>query len=144
MNLDVSTDSGMKYAYENINNKVAKKVNNPIVLAILVAVVILYVILFNVMGKNAAKVQARVKPPSTKIIELFAWALFLLLVFINGLQYFFEINVQTVVKNLFDKNPQIGIKIKPNINIQLKLFYSKLCCYLWLFTKRNVTKILVL
>ena len=28
MNLDVSTDSGMKYAYENINNKVAKKVKN--------------------------------------------------------------------------------------------------------------------
>jgi hypothetical protein len=114
MNLDVSTDSGMKYAYENINNKVAKKVKNPIVLAILVAVVILYVILFNVMGKNAAAVQAKAKPPSTKIIELFAWALFLLLVFINGLQYLFEINVQTVVKNLFDKNPQIGIKIKPN------------------------------
>jgi len=110
MNLDVSTDSGMTYVYDKINDNISKKANNPLVLAVLMSIVIIYVLLFNIMGKQSVKADTS---SSVKIIELFAWAVFLFLIFINGLQYFFEINIQTVVKNLFDENPQIGIKIKP-------------------------------
>jgi len=111
MNLDVSTDSGMSFVYDKVNKKVETKAKNPLVIAVLVAVVLLYVVLFNVMGKKQVSVQPQ--NSSHKMIELFAWALFLLLIFLNALQYFFELNIQTVVKNLFDSNPQIGIKIKP-------------------------------
>jgi hypothetical protein len=111
MSLDVSTDSGMSFVYDKVNKKVEKKAKNPLVIAVLVAVVLLYVVLFNIMGKKQTSVQPQ--NSSHKMIELFAWALFLLLIFLNALQYFFELNIQTVVKNLFDSNPQIGIKIKP-------------------------------
>jgi len=111
MNLDVSTDSGMSFVYDKINDKMAKEGKNPLVLAVLMSIVVLYVLLFNVMGNPTVKTQSN--QSSNKFIELFAWGLFLLLISINGLQYFFEINIQTVVKNLFDKNPQIGINIKP-------------------------------
>ena len=111
MNLDVSTDSGMSFIYDKVNNKVGKEASNPLVIAVLISIVVLYVLLFNVLGKKEIKPQSG--QSNNKMIELFAWALFLFLVFINALQYFFEINIQTVVKNLFDRNPQIGIKIKP-------------------------------
>jgi len=111
MSLDVSTDSSMTFVSDKINDNISKKVNNPLVMAVLISIVILYVVLFNVLGKTPIKVESQ--KSSHKIIELFAWALFLFLIFVNGLQYFFEINIQTVVKNLFDQNPQIGIKIRP-------------------------------
>lgn len=113
MSLDVSTDSGMSYVYDKFNNKIEKKAKNPLVIAVLVAVVIVYVVLFMFMGTNSDVKSQQTSQSSHKIIELFAWALFLLLVFVNALQYFFEINVQTIVKNLFDSNPKLGIKIRP-------------------------------
>mgnify|MGYP001380460549 CR=1 FL=1 len=110
MNLDVSTDSGMSFVYDKVNKKIKEKSNNPIVMAILISVVLLYVVLFNVIGVKSRPVE---KSASTNMIQLFAWALFLLLISVNGLQYFFQINIQTAISNLFDGNPQIGIKIKP-------------------------------
>jgi hypothetical protein len=110
MNLDVSTDSSMSFIYDKVNNKIAKKANNPIVIAILISIVLIYVLLFNILGLKSTKVE---NSTSTNMIQLFAWALFLLLIGVNGLQYFFQINIKTVVNNLFGENPQIGIKIKP-------------------------------
>ena len=110
MNLDVSTDSSMTYVYDKINDKISTKANNPLVIAILMSIVIVYVLLFNILGKKSTVIE---KSGTTKIIELFAWAIFLLLIFANGLQYFFEINIQTAISNLFDGNPKIGIKIQP-------------------------------
>jgi len=111
MNLDVSTDSAMTYTSEKINNKIAEKAKNPLMIAVLVSVVLIYALLFNFLGKKMPQTNQQNK--STKIFELFGWAIFLLLIFVNALQYFFEINIQTVIRNIFDKNPQIGIKIKP-------------------------------
>ena len=110
MNLDVSTDSGMTYVYDNINDKITSETKNPLVMAVLISIMLVYFLLFNVLGKQTKVVE---KSGSTKIIELFAWAILLILIFINGLQYFFEINIQTVISDLFNNNPQIGIKIKP-------------------------------
>ena len=111
MSLDVSTDSGMSFIYDKVNKDVEKKAKNPLVIAVLVAVVLLYVVLFNIMGKKPVKIGSQ--QTSHKMIELFAWALFLLLIFLNALQYFFEINIQTVVKNLFDSKSDVCAKKPP-------------------------------
>ena len=111
MNLDVSTDLGMTYVYDKINEKLEETGSNPLVLAILVSIVLIYVLLFKILGKGQ-----QITPQAnntTRFVELFAWAIFLILIFMNGFQYFFEININTVIRNLFDKNPHIGIKIKP-------------------------------
>ena len=76
MNLDVSTDSGMSFVYDKINDKMAKEGKNPLVLAVLMSIVVLYVLLFNVMGNPTVKTQSN--QSSNKFIELFAWGLFLL------------------------------------------------------------------
>ena len=41
------------------------------------------------------------------------WGLIIFLVLINGIQYFFKIDVQTAIKNLFKGKPEIDIKISP-------------------------------
>ena len=51
MNL-TSTDSGMSFIYDKVNNKVGKEASNPLVIAVLISIVVLYVLLFNVLGKR--------------------------------------------------------------------------------------------
>ena len=79
MNLDVSTDSGMTYVYDNINDKITSETKNPLVMAVLISIMLVYFLLFNVLGKQTNVIE---KSGSTKIIELFAWAILLILIFI--------------------------------------------------------------
>jgi hypothetical protein len=110
MSLDVSTDLGMTYVYDKVNDNIKKKANNPIVMAVLVSIMLIYVLLFSILGQKTKAVETT---GATKVVELLSWAILLILIFVNGLQYFFEINIQTAIKNLFDGNPQIGINIQP-------------------------------
>ena len=48
-----------------------------------------------------------------KFIEIVMWGLIVFLILINGIQYFFKIDVQTAVKNLFKGKPEVDIKIGP-------------------------------
>ena len=41
------------------------------------------------------------------------WGLIVFLVLINGIQYFFKIDIKTAVKNLFQGRPEVDIKIEP-------------------------------
>ncbi len=110
MSLDISTDGGMSYVFDKVNANLKDKGKNPIVLAVLVSIMLIYILLFSVVGKKTKAIETS---GTTKTLELFSWAMLLILIFANGLQYFFEINIQTVVKNLFNGNPQIGINIQP-------------------------------
>ena len=47
------------------------------------------------------------------VIEIIMWGLIIFLVLINGIQYFFKIDMKTAVKNLFKQTPEIDIEIKP-------------------------------
>lgn len=38
------------------------------------------------------------------------WGLFILLIFVNGLSYFFNVDVITEIKNIFSPEPEINIK----------------------------------
>ena len=74
MNLDVSTDLGMTYVYDKINEKLEETGSNPLVLAILVSIVLIYVLLFKILGKGQ-----QITPQAnntTRFVELFAWAIF--------------------------------------------------------------------
>ena len=46
------------------------------------------------------------------------WGLIIFLVLINGIQYFFKIDVQTAIKNLFLGKPEIDIKISPEDEVK--------------------------
>jgi len=46
---------------------------------------------------------------NTSIIEILLWAIFIVIVLLNGFQYFFNTNITTELSNLFSTTPKIAI-----------------------------------
>ena len=93
--------------YNNVNNYGT----NPFVLVVLVFIIIIYYILFAFLGRSEDDDDDDDEPHGGFIIiEALLWGLFILLIFVNGLSYFFNINLMTEMKNIFSDEPEINIK----------------------------------
>lgn len=91
--------------YNNLNNLGT----NPFVLVVLIFIIIVYYILFSFLGKSWDDDDDDEPSGSFFIVEALLWGLFILLIFVNGLSYFFNIDVITEMKNLFSQEPEINI-----------------------------------
>ena len=62
----------------------------------------MYFLLFTYLGYSPGEMPSP-GPQSAglKVIEIIMWGLIIFLVLINGIQYFFQIDMKTAVKNLF-------------------------------------------
>ena len=89
---------------------------NPFVLVVLIAIIIIYYILFAFLGNND---DDEGSSGGFIIIEALLWGLFIILIFVNGLSYFFNINVATEFQNIFSKKPNIEISTVNNITKDL-------------------------
>ena len=95
--------------YDNLNNLGS----NPFVLIVLIVIILIYYILFSFVGKSydygSIQNNDNARSSGYYIIEALLWGIFILLVFVNGLAYFFSINVITELKNIFSQEPEINI-----------------------------------
>ena len=109
LNVNVSPDKSFSEVSKLSKDKISESMGNPVILFIFFLVIIIFINLFN----NLGVVQQTGLPstPGMKFLETLLWALFIFLVMVNGLQYFFAIDVKTAVKNLFTKNPELDINI---------------------------------
>jgi hypothetical protein len=96
--------------YNNLNNLGT----NPFVLVVLILIIIIYYILFSFLGKSNAFDDDYEPSGSYFILEALLWGLFILLIFVNGLAYFFNIDVVTEVKSLF--SPEAVLTVKSTIS----------------------------
>ena len=48
-----------------------------------------------------------------KLIELIMWGLLIFLVLINGIQYFFQLDIKTAINNIFKGKPEVDITVAP-------------------------------
>ena len=112
MDVDVSSSDGFSHMYNSMNNSLVK--TNPLVLIILTVIIVVYFFIFTYLGYTPGT-PASSGPKSTglTVIEIIMWGLVIFLVLINGLQYFFKIDVKTAVKNLFLGTPEVDIQINP-------------------------------
>jgi len=92
--------------YNNLNNLGT----NPFVLVVLIIIIIVYYILFSFLGKSLTSDDDYEPSGSYFILEALLWGMFILLIFVNGLAYFFNINVVTELKNMFSVEPEIRVK----------------------------------
>tara|TARA_X000000950_G_scaffold282721_1_gene382100 strand:- start:264 stop:1100 length:837 start_codon:yes stop_codon:yes gene_type:complete len=109
LNVNVSPDKSFSDVTKGANKKMQESLGNPIIMFIFFLVLIVFINLF-----NSSKMVNRESVPQTmsmKILETLLWGLFIFLVLINGLQYFFSIDIKTAVRNLFTKNPEVDINI---------------------------------
>jgi len=102
-------------SYDYINNLLA----NPTVIVILVIIVVIYLIVFLTLGNkdnissqsNLNQGSDTVSNSSSNIITFIIIAFLIILVVINGLQYFFSIDIMAQIKNLFTGNPEVDITV---------------------------------
>ena len=115
MDVDVSSSDGFSHIYNSMNDSLVK--TNPTVLIILTVIIIVYFFIFTYLGYSPGEMPSP-GPQSggLKVIEIIMWGLIIFLVLINGIQYFFQIDMKTAVKNLFKGTPEVDIQIQPETN----------------------------
>ena len=131
-NSSVNLNSGT--AVKSFNDDISNSMT-PGLLGILLFIIVIYYYLFYSLGMKT--VQAPTQTPSfgAMAIELLLWALFIILITINALQYYYEIDVTAEIKNMFTGEPKVDITITqpvdeetikvPDIAIQKQVFHLK-------------------
>ncbi len=109
-NVEVSPTGGFSQIYNSMNSTIANA--NPLVLIALTVIVLFYFILFSYLGYNPVA-QRQEQTPGMKLIELIMWGLLIFLVLINGIQYFFQLDIRTAINNIFKGKPEVDITVAP-------------------------------
>lgn len=89
--------------YNSVNNAVS----NPFILAVLIFIILVYYILFAFLGGSNDDNESI---GGFVFIEALLWGLFIILIFINGISYFYGINIVTELKNMLSDEPEIVIE----------------------------------
>jgi len=83
---------------------------NPLIITLLVFIIIIYLALFASLGNNSESMNA---PSTSKAsLEILLWGVFLVIIIINGMNYFLNVNIITSIKNLFSGEPEIDITVE--------------------------------
>ena len=114
-NINVSPSNGFSYIYDTINSNIGNSSNSPIVLLILTMIIIVYFFLFNYLDVSVPTPEIT-ENGSISFLEMLMWGLIVFLVLVNGLQYFFKIDVKASINNLMGETPEIDLKINDTGN----------------------------
>lgn len=109
MNVNLNSIMGVPYQNTFVNDFTL----NPVVIIIIVAVLILYFTLFSSLGGNTSEVSSSTGNEIV-FIEVLLWGVFVLLIIINGMTYFFNIDITASIKNIFSSKPEIDIVVDPD------------------------------
>ena len=105
--IDISPNKGFSHIYNNINSNVGQ---SPIVLVMLTFILIIYFLIFNYLDVSVPALT--LENQGMSFLELIMWGLIVFLVLINGMQYFFKMDVNAAITNLLSETPEIDLKIK--------------------------------
>ena len=105
MDVDMNTILGVP-SMNFLNTNIA----NPLIITLLVFIIIIYFVLFASLGNNSESMNA---PSTSKAsLEILLWGVFLVIIIINGMNYFLNVNIITSIKNLFSGEPEIDITVE--------------------------------
>ena len=88
---------------------------NPTMILILGAIILIYIILFSSLGKKQEGLDNQ-NSGEGKIIEIVLFGVFIALILLNGVQYFFNINLSARISDLFTSRPNIDIIVEEDPN----------------------------
>jgi len=83
-----------------------------IMLGVLSLTIFMYYIVFSTMPGGNGATGATPSTGGAKLLEVIMWGTFIVLLMINGYQYFFNVNVVASVKNLFSDKPEVDITVQ--------------------------------
>ena len=90
--------------FSNLNNYAS----NPIILVVFILVILVYYILFAFIGKSNNNDSE--SSGGFVLFEGLLWGIFILLIFVNGIYYFYNINIITEFNSIFSNEPEIVIE----------------------------------
>ena len=109
MDVQIDNVSNMPTNYDYMNNIGT----NPWSLIFLSSVILVYYLIFAALGGGTSGGdeggQSSIK--SFIFLEIIIWGVFIALLLLNGIQYFFDIDVTASIKNFFSPQPEIDIEI---------------------------------
>lgn len=102
--------------------------SNPSIIAIIVIVLVVYISIFFSLGESSptsssdssfnlfssSSADTSETGAGSKTISIFLISILLVLMLINGLQYFFGVDIIAKIKNIFTGTPEIDITIDPS------------------------------
>jgi hypothetical protein len=96
-------------AYDYTNNLLS----NPSVIIILIIVIILYVIVFMSLGGSDSTSQASdgISNSGSNTLAIIFIAFVIILIVVNGLQYFFGVDIVAKLKNVLSGEPEVDITV---------------------------------
>ena len=119
----VSPVHGFGSVLPSPTNDIAKNMNqfNPWTMMIMVGILIIFFVLFDTLGITNTSQEGTMQNKALNVMEVIVWGLFIFLLMINGLQYFFELDVKTAIVNLFSPEPRIDMQVdSKNIQVEEK------------------------
>ena len=94
-------------SYQYMNNILS----NPSIIIILVIIVIIYIVIFMFLGSNPNPPSDAVSNSSSNWIAIILIAFFVILIIVNGLQYFFGVDIVAKLKNILSGTPEVDITV---------------------------------
>ena len=98
--------SGM---FDWMDGKIDKVINPRVIILILVVIFMGYIIINALAGSGDSDSRENTLFANVSIIEIFLWAIFIIIILLNGFHYFFNTNITTEISNLLSTDPQISI-----------------------------------
>ena len=81
----------------------------PRFIIIIVIVIGMFYFVISALGSGESHDSESTISANTSILEILLWAVFIVIVLLNGFQYFFNTNITTELSNLFSTSPKIAI-----------------------------------
>lgn len=93
-----------------IDGNIDKYINMRVIILICVVILMIYFVTNALAGGTSANdTQEATLFADISILEVFLWAIFIVVVVVNGFQYFFNTNITTEISNLLSTKPEIVI-----------------------------------
>ena len=113
MSVEFNPSMGYPNLYDTINKEFSQF--NPIIIFTLFILLIFYYVVFGSLGASAPSSVDMTSTLSQSsgmgIMELLMWGILIFLILINGLQYFFSLDIRAAIKNIFSPIPEIDITV---------------------------------
>lgn len=105
MDINLNSITGIPYSTNYLTNLGT----NPIVLLVVVIILIAYYTLFASLGSSGQSIVYSNGTGGIEMMEVLLWAVFVVLLLLNGMSYIFNIDITASIKNLFSATPEIDI-----------------------------------
>ena len=105
-----------------------------IILLAFIVIMVLYYVLFSSLGNNgggggggASGSSSGIESGGKRTLEIILWSIFVILLIINGFQYFFNVNVTASIKDIFSDQPKVDVTVQepPQENVVPELKIEK-------------------